>query len=171
MPAPSGSTAVWPGKPSLAAGAGFKKFFEDLWAQVDSLLASRTAMEAAWTSYTPTLTNVTLGTGGTLVGRYRQVGKTVDYRIEITLGTGGAITGTATIGLPVATASTGRAPLGDAYLSDASPATFQMASPVRAFSNTGLLIVTTAGALVAAAAPWTWASGDSILISGKLEAA
>lgn len=100
MPAPSGSTAVWPGKPSLAAGTGFKKFFEDLWTEVTSLLASRTNAESAWTPYTPTLTNVTLGTGGSATGSYKEVGKTTYVRIIVTLGTGGTVGGNVTVTLP-----------------------------------------------------------------------
>ena len=65
-----------------------------------------TGYEAGWTAYTPTLTaattNPTLGTGGTAVGAYKRIGKTVIGRVRITLGTGFTVgAGTYHIGLPV----------------------------------------------------------------------
>ena len=47
--------------------------------QVDGLIGS------AWTSYTPTVTNITLG-NGTLVGKYHQIGKTVHLYVKLTFG-------------------------------------------------------------------------------------
>lgn len=58
----------------------------------------------AWKTYTPTLTNVTLG-NGTLVARYIQIGKVVHMHFRITLGTTSAVSGTPIITLPVATTS------------------------------------------------------------------
>lgn len=55
----------------------------------------------AWTAYAPTVTTVTLGTGGTTVARYAKHGRTVIYAGKITLGTGGSFTGSdITISLP-----------------------------------------------------------------------
>lgn len=56
---------------------------------------------SAWTAYTPTLSNITLGSGGTSAFYYQVVGKQVNVRGRITLGTGGALTGAATFTLPV----------------------------------------------------------------------
>src|SRR4051812_16471214 len=44
-----------------------------------------TAMQAAWTAFTPTMTTWTLG-NGTLVGKYNRVGKTIDVHMEYTIG-------------------------------------------------------------------------------------
>ena len=49
------------------------------------------AWNSASIAYTPTLTNVTLGTGGTNVGSYRFVAGRVIVDILITLGTGGSV--------------------------------------------------------------------------------
>ena len=46
----------------------------------------------AWTSYTPSFTNLTVG-NGTLVGRYCQVGKIVTASMKLTFGSTTAITG------------------------------------------------------------------------------
>lgn len=53
-------------------------------------------------SYTPTLTNVTIGTGGTVTGTYRRSGGTLDLKIVLTLGTSGVLTGQVQLSTPVA---------------------------------------------------------------------
>ena len=53
-----------------------------------------------WVAYTPTLTNITIGTGGTTAFFYQEVGNQTNVRGRITLGTGGALTGVATFSLP-----------------------------------------------------------------------
>ncbi len=60
--------------------------------------------DTAWTTYTPTLTNITLG-NGTVVARYAQLGKVIHMHFRITLGTTSAVSGTPIISLPVATTS------------------------------------------------------------------
>jgi len=56
---------------------------------------------SSWTSYSPTLVNVTLGTGGTSVFAYSVSGTTVSVRGVITFGTGGALTGSPTFTFPL----------------------------------------------------------------------
>jgi hypothetical protein len=56
---------------------------------------------STWIAYTPTLTNVTLGSGGTSAFYYQVVGKQINVRGRITLGTTGALTGVATFSLPI----------------------------------------------------------------------
>lgn len=54
-----------------------------------------------WTDYTPTLTNVTLGTGGHKYGHYMRIGDTCIVEAGFTLGTGtGDVTGTIIVSLP-----------------------------------------------------------------------
>lgn len=55
----------------------------------------------AWTAYTPTLTGITLGSGGTSTFKYAQLGKIVFVRGVIALGTGGTVTGPADFSVPV----------------------------------------------------------------------
>ena len=59
------------------------------------------AFLTTWVAYTPTLTNITLGTGGTSAFYYQVVGKQVNVRGRITLGTSGVLTGVATFSLPI----------------------------------------------------------------------
>ena len=68
-----------------------------------------TAIRAAWTAYTPTwtaaTTNPTLG-NGSIVGRYRQIGKTVTFSVALTIGSTTNIgQGAYGFGLPVASRS------------------------------------------------------------------
>lgn len=72
----------------------------------------------AWQSWTPTVTNVTVGTGPTTSYTYAQLGKIVIVRLSLTLGTSGAVSGTPTFSLPVtasATANTNLTPGGIGY--------------------------------------------------------
>ena len=59
-----------------------------------------TGIQAAWTAYTPTVANMTLG-NGTVSGRYSQVGKTVTLQFRLAAGsTTTYTTNPATFGLP-----------------------------------------------------------------------
>jgi len=60
-----------------------------------------TSSVGSWTAWTATLGNITLG-NGTVVSRYQQIGKTVNFRFSLTLGTTTSITGSAYFFLPVA---------------------------------------------------------------------
>jgi hypothetical protein len=54
-------------------------------AEVDSIVTALGGTTTPWTSYTPTITSITLG-NGTLVGKYKQIGKTVDIYVKLTFG-------------------------------------------------------------------------------------
>lgn len=75
---------------SIAAGA-----------VVPNSLVASSGTGWAWQSWTPTLTNLTLG-NGTSVGNYVQIGKAVYFRYIFTLGSSGSAVGSGpTITLPV----------------------------------------------------------------------
>jgi len=59
-----------------------------------------------WTAWTPTLTNLTLGTSPTSVHRYSLINKIVVMRSKIVLGTGGSMGGVFSMTLPVTAAAT-----------------------------------------------------------------
>jgi hypothetical protein len=124
----------------------------------------------AWTSYTVTTGNVTLGTGGTATGVYLQNGKTVDFRIKVTFGTGGTLTGSPTFNLPVS-AIAARTVNANALFFDSSAA---LASAYRAgssFNNTvnNLHVRDDASTALSSTVPFTWASGDELVITGRYE--
>jgi hypothetical protein len=73
--------------------------------------ATYSAISGAWTAYTPTLVSLAggaIGTGNTLTGQYRQDGKTISIRVNITIGASGMGSATqAGFSLPVTAASGG----------------------------------------------------------------
>jgi len=76
----------------------------------------------AWTSYTPTITNLTQGTG-TLASKYIQIGKTVIYQGRFTFSGTSSVGGVLTISLPVTAVSSTyatREPLGIGMIFDSN---------------------------------------------------
>ena len=115
----------------------------------------------AWTSYTPTLTNLTLG-NGTLDAKWRQIGKMVDVYFSFTLGSTSAVGSTPTFSLPV------NSLLGsiayNLYLQDAGVGTFigfanLGATSVSFYSANSSTTYTTYGN-VNATTPMTWTTND-----------
>lgn len=70
-------------------------------ATVANTATSILSLSPAWTTYAPTLTNVTLG-NGTKTGRYLQTGKTIDFYVRLDFGSTTAHTGSVSFSLPVA---------------------------------------------------------------------
>lgn len=138
------------------------------------------AANTAWASFTPTLTNLTLG-NGTLVAKYQQIGKTVKARISLVFGSTTAVTGDITFTLPVTaatyagTANVGQ--IGGANIFDTSvPRVFQgivnMASTTTGtvrpqFADQVALYTLNASSSL----PMTWAVGDEIGAWFEYEAA
>ncbi|MDQ0672929.1 hypothetical protein QFZ36_000490 [Pseudarthrobacter siccitolerans] len=140
---------------------------------------AKLAANAAWTSYTPTLTNITLG-NGTLTGKYQQIGKTVNFRVSLILGSTSAISGDLIFSLPVTSAAYAGTsvaqPLGHATLLDAGIRAYQ--GEVEWASTTTCAIKVLAADVTylytttaSAAIPFAWATGDEIEFSGTFEAA
>lgn len=133
-------------------------------------------------TYTPTLTNITLGTGGSAVGNYVQVGKLVNFSVLITLGTSGSSVGTGpTISLPVTADGTGydynNSLIGTVMARDASPAAnnpgfLRIASTTTVnclFFSTSSNPATGVG--VTSSLPFTWAASDILWVQGTYRAA
>jgi hypothetical protein len=57
--------------------------------------------EGIWTQFTLTTTNISFGTGASILSFYTKVGKTVFVRIFLQLGSGGSLSGNPTFSLPV----------------------------------------------------------------------
>lgn len=74
---------------------------ERLWSLIRQLQGLITVGEAG-TAVTPTLTNVTLGTGGTNTQNWSRVGRMVFVDGRVVLGTGGSFTGSIQIAAPAA---------------------------------------------------------------------
>lgn len=69
---------------------------------IQTQLDGKVTTPGAWSSWTPTLGNLTLGSGSTATYKYNQVGKTVNFSIDITFaGTSSGNGSTITFTLPV----------------------------------------------------------------------
>ena len=140
-----------------------------------------TGLSQPWRSWTPLLTNVTIG-NGSIVGAQKQIGKTTFYRLKIIFGTTSSITGTIGFVPPVApnselynAASEGYI-VGTAKYLDAATAAyhgFVYATQANSFTLTAQ---NTSGAYAAqatvnASTPFGWGNTDQIIIQGFYEGA
>ena len=90
----------WTGTvPSHTAGAKLRA------STLQTLDDIATALTSAWTTWSPTLANLTLG-NAVQTARYRRLGQTVDWYWQFTLGTTSAVGTAPSFTLPVAPAST-----------------------------------------------------------------
>jgi hypothetical protein len=138
---------------------------------------------AAWTSTTPTLTNVTLGTGGTNTAYYYKIGKRAYWEHRIVLGTGGSITGSVSVALPAGlTAARSSYSWNTAYLTEAGVNSYQGSVGLASTTSIGIAcwIVDVSGssttqpvalALLSSSEPFTWGANDSISYSLEWELA
>jgi hypothetical protein len=125
---------------------------------------------AAWTTYTPTVSGITIG-NGTWAASYMQIGKTVFLKVRFTLGSTSAITGAATFSLPVTATGFG---YGVANLNRGNNY-----AGVAAISGTTNVVANAIDSSVtyatqrstSATVPATWAAADVISISIAYEAA
>lgn len=128
----------------------------------------------AWQAYTPTFTNITLGTGGTTSFYYQRIGKTIALRGRITLGTGGTFTGAATFSLPVNAILDQQFWYSGGSLVDASASAYYPSSlrvftsgvQIGALNASGAYV---AHALTSATVPFTWTVSDIINVSFTYE--
>ena len=128
------------------------------------------AIGDAWTAYTPTFTNLTVG-NGTLSASYVQAGKWVTYRGSLIFGTTTAVTGSIIISLPanLLDAASGH-PLGWATCRDVS-AVLRIPTTAITLDVNDMSFITTAGANVNATVPFTWANTDELRWQITYEAA
>jgi len=122
-------------------------------------------LSAAWTAYTPTWTNVTVG-NGTVLARYGEIGKWVQASITLTLGSTSSVgSGGVYLSLPV-TLATGatvtNSVLGSCGFQDSSAGAWRAGAAFRNGSNARLIMAD--GTNLSATAPWTWATGDLISV-------
>lgn len=138
------------------------------------------AIGGALASWTPTWAGFTLG-DGTVVAKYKQVGKLVFCRLHLTLGSTSSVSGSVTFTLPVTSValpgSASQEAIGPARLIDASPATGLDGAVLWNSTTTGLIAVhNSAGTYLTAtvlssSVPFTWAVNDKITATFFYEAA
>jgi hypothetical protein len=171
-------------------------FGQDQWARrgegdarVSSLETSRAADEAtlaliqtgAWTTYTVTLSggsgNPNLGTGGSTLGRYVKVGRTVIVHAEVYFGTAGATAGGGgyTVNLPVPARTNNFFVMGTwtGYHGGSSAmAVISQNNDVNAMRATyPLTWPSGTETVVGATTPWAWSNNDNMRWIAVYEAA
>lgn len=143
-------------------------------AQLNILSGDLTTL-GTWTTYTPTLTNLTIG-NGTTTGRCILGNKTIVFEVQVTVGTSTAFSASqVAISLP-ATAARTNWTAGDSLAFDTSANAWYDIDGI-ATSTTTVSIRCPAGTagnalqIVNQSAPFTWAAGDVLTVAGRYEAA
>ena len=129
------------------------------------------SFDTKWSTYTPTLTNVTIG-NGTVSAQYFRVGKMVTVQVQVVLGTTSSVTGLIGVSLPVAFVSANRF-VGTCR---ASVVINYLMHVIGVGSIMNVYAVGTAGAYASttntsATIPNTWASTHQFFISATYEIA
>ena len=127
---------------------------------MSTISSQLTAHADAWTSYTPTLTNMTLG-NGTMTAKYKQIGKTVYCSGKITMGSTSSVTGAIGVSVPVNAKDTNG--IGSALFYDSST-TANRSGGECDFSAVGRLefFGGNGGGPATATLPFTWATSDQL---------
>ena len=119
-----------------------------------------------WTTYTPTLTNFTVG-AGTVVAKTLSAGKAIRLGLHLTGGSGAAATGALRITLPVTSVS-GRAQALPLYYYSAGTALMGILDIQPAATFASVVLHNTSGAQL----PWnSFATGHQIIVTGVYEGA
>lgn len=136
---------------------------------------SSAIVTGAWSSWTPTTTNWTIGTGGSAgtTARYVQIGKIVHFYIKSTLGTSGQSVGLSpSFSLPVAVASSATSIIAGGIECTCGGIRYNGMVTV---GGTATSFATSASSnqyfSISSTVPATWAAGDSLYVSGTYEAA
>lgn len=131
----------------------------------------------AWTSWTPTYTNLTVG-NGTHASKYSQIGKTVTARVDFTFGTTSSMgSGIVTFTLPVTAASLGTSTrIGQGLAINSGTAEYSCVVEYGTTTTGNLLLVNAAGTIAQMAAfsstsPFTWTTGSRVSALITYEAA
>jgi len=126
-----------------------------------------------WTSWTPTITNLTAG-AGTNIGYYRKIGKMVHFYTNWKFAAGAAIGGALTLNFPVTISSNygQETPIGIVRILDSGTATF-----AGYIFSSGLIMVGNASGTylsmsnIANTVPMTWTTNDELTMQGAYESA
>jgi hypothetical protein len=131
----------------------------------------------AWTAYTPSFTNFTLG-NGTLVARYRKLGKTAEVLVRVTLGSTSSVSGTIVVTLPsgIVTNQVNIAHTSNCAIEDFGTATFAAFSTYYGTGEMYLWVGAAGGTNLSyggtsATSPMTWTTNDAFQIQMSYEVA
>lgn len=135
----------------------------------------------AWGSWTPTWTNLSVGTSPTTDYKYIQIGKTVHYRIQLKMGTSPSVTNNPIFTLPVppnVSVTTYLIPIGTAAFSVGTGGSVYLGYVlINEPTNSNVILYAlhttdpvSAGSM-SSTLPFTWTAGSIIVITGTYEAA
>ena len=168
-------------KGDLVAGTGADAFAR-LAVGANDLLVTAASGETTglkytggWTTWTPTWSNLTVG-NGTVVARYQQIGKTVNYYLQFTMGSTSAVTGRIIWTLPVTPNQSFAGGLGTAVLVDSGVGGYPgflggwsaTQSYLSASNSSGTYATESA---TSATVPFTWAVNDFFFLNSSYEVA
>ncbi len=132
-----------------------------------------TVWQSGWTSYTPTWTSTgtaPVKNNGTLVGSYRQAGKTVHVRIHLTMGSSTTFgTGSYSLSLPVAPKTGLRQTIGGAVIGSGT-AWYAIVGWTDLAAGTSIVRMAHNNGAVGTTSPVTFASTNEIVLNGTYEA-
>jgi hypothetical protein len=141
------------------------------WIPFATALGSGTGYMGAWTGYTPTFSNLTIG-NGTTAFTFLEIGKTIHVRGRISFGSTTSVSGLIAVSLPKAAVSsnfvanvTARAGGADYALYAASTTTTLSLSAIGTAGTYANRVNTSA------TVPGTWTNADNITFSATYEAA
>ena len=123
-------------------------------------------VDGAWSSFTPTWNNVTLGTGATSTGKWRYYNGDLEFIATFVLGTGGSVTGNVSVDLPNSETSAAIRQVGGSILCSLSGANHPGGVFCGSSSTTANLYVGTND--VAASNPFTWAVGATLDLHARI---
>jgi hypothetical protein len=148
----------------------------------DGLLLTAASGEAtglkytgAWTSYTPTWSNLTVG-NGSLIAKYCLIGKVVFVTIELRFGSTTSISGFVNVTMPIVPIASVQG-LSNIIYEDAGIGFRSGTAALYAFNNTAYLAaLNTSGTYgtssdINATVPFTWTTNDGIYFSACYEVA
>lgn len=150
------------------AGTNGTVFNAAFWATVFNNID---AIVGDWTTFTPTWTNLTVG-NGTVVARWRQINaKAIEFNIRLTFGSTTSISGNVGVSTPatIATSNT----FAPARLVAYDSSSGNVYGGVGILSTSTSLTLFAGGspfAVITSAAPFAWATGDVLHVSGSFEA-
>jgi hypothetical protein len=150
-------------------------------AQMNAIGENLNAIGGAWTAYTPTWTNITVG-NGTQDSAYLNAGKLYLVRIKLTFGSTTSVSGLPEFTLPNSATYEGSysvfTPVGLATFYDDSAGAGRAGTITPATTTTrARILINTADttyvgfAAISSTAPWTWTTSDRIEAQFMFEAA
>jgi len=159
----------------LAIGTNDQVLIADSTAATGMKWGAAPAASYTYQSWTPTLTNLTLG-NGTMTGRYIQIGKFVHATLSLTWGSTTSSSGAWEFSSPVTMATPNNTYIGTARILDAGTTNF--AGMVLVLTSTKLIAFSqyvgntySEAANIATTSPFTWTTNDNLSFSITFEAA